>query len=499
MCVHDSFVRLGGDSITAMQISAASRAQKLAISTADILREKTIAALAEKLEADHAAHESIAADKGIDNLPSGLSPVQRLLHSFPLAFASHDDIDDAKLTYLAALRNFTLDDIEDIFPCTGMQEGMLIAQNKAVDEYHNVFQYDISSGPEPDSVIDMARIEQAWCDVVGRHALLRAIIIDTIPGSSRTMQIILKDVRSSISHHDRSEWSEQSGLGVGPTYDRYGPQHHLSIIKIDDRLVRIQLKINHAIMDGHSHGILISDFWQLYNGISPSQQPGSYRDFVKYLEDRPQDLDWKFWTAYLDGVQPCLFPASRAASQGRLPPCSVTVLGLDSSAIHRFCSEREITIASIVHTAWALVLMHWTGNTTPCFGSIVSGRHIAVPSVDSIFGPLISVIPFCARLGHEMPAIEVLRQMQDHFAESLPHQTISPMMMNEHLRVESSPRQTLSPTVIDEHSRVESSGLFNTTISFTRSFNEMIPYAHGLTLRADQSSGKSEVGAVLNN
>jgi non-ribosomal peptide synthetase component F len=75
--------------------------------------------------------------------------------------------------------------------------------------------------------------------------------------------------------------------------------------------------------------------------------------------------------------------------------------------------------------------------------------------------------------------IEVIRQMQDHFVESLPHQTYPLMMINEQMRV-------------------DSPGLFNSAISFTR-IDEMTTHAHGHILRADQGSVQTEVGSVPYN
>ena len=47
----DSFFQLGGDSITAMQISSAARSSFINISTVDILRKKTISSLVQGLGA----------------------------------------------------------------------------------------------------------------------------------------------------------------------------------------------------------------------------------------------------------------------------------------------------------------------------------------------------------------------------------------------------------------------------------------------------------------
>ncbi|KAG9375626.1 hypothetical protein A1F94_013764 [Pyrenophora tritici-repentis] len=51
--LDDSFFRLGGDSITAMQVSSTARSLQISVTTADILEQKTISRLAHRMSRNH--------------------------------------------------------------------------------------------------------------------------------------------------------------------------------------------------------------------------------------------------------------------------------------------------------------------------------------------------------------------------------------------------------------------------------------------------------------
>jgi hypothetical protein len=72
--MDDSFFRLGGDSITAMQVSAHARACKLSITVPDIFRLKTIADLV--TNANTIQPSSMNHDEEVD-IPFNLSPIQQ--------------------------------------------------------------------------------------------------------------------------------------------------------------------------------------------------------------------------------------------------------------------------------------------------------------------------------------------------------------------------------------------------------------------------------------
>ncbi|KAJ5307881.1 nonribosomal peptide synthase [Penicillium atrosanguineum] len=392
-------------------------------------------------------------------------PSEWTLSDFPMAFTSYADMHEFQSVVLPRLGITSAQELEDIYPCSGLQEGLLLAQGKSSSDYRVILNFEIAATQASGDCVDLSRIEWAWGAVVRRHALLRAVLVDIMPGSSRTMHIVLKDSIPNISYN---QWAGELGADRGLNgdkvrlkYGKYDPQHHLSLSRIDEKHVNLCFELSHAILDGHSTGVLLRDFWQAYTGTLSPDGP-SYGDFIRYVEARPRGADREFWVKYLDGVQPCLFPPSKAARE-QTRDLLVAVPGLGASGIHNFCAKWEVTAASVIQTAWALVLHHYTGSATPCFGNLISGRHVPVDRVEDMFGPVIGMIPYRVQLRGDHSVIATLREAQTGFVNSLSHQT--PLME------------------IHEALHVGSSGLFNSILSFQRDIKQPSQSTDGHTIQ----------------
>ncbi|KAI1811266.1 hypothetical protein GGS20DRAFT_123086 [Poronia punctata] len=434
--------------------------------------------LAMSLDYPNGVHHRDLMAVWMDTFKAALTDLSRLLRDrpsewtlsdFPMAFTSYTDIGEFKSAVMPQLGIASLQEIEDIYPCSGLQEGLLVAQGKSSGNYRVKLDFEIIATQAPGDYVDLARIERAWAEVVRRHGLLRAVLVDMMPGTNRTMHVILKNYTPSISYDHVADG--EHGLSV--KYNKYEPQHHLSLSRTDEKHANLCFEVSHAILDGHSTGVLIQDFWKAYDGSLRSDGP-LYGDFIRYLETRPRDADGEFWVNYLDGVYPCLFPTLGSAAKEQTGDFTVVVPGLDGSGIHDFCSKWEVTAASVIQTAWALVLHHYTGSASPCFGNLASNRHVPVDRIGDMFGPLISMIPYRVHLGRDQSVLTTLREGQTSFLNSLSHQT--PLME------------------IQEALDVGASGLFNTILSFQRDTKQPSQSADGHVIQERGGYDPVEVG-----
>lgn len=417
-------------------------------------------------------------------------PLERTLTDFPLApFASHHHLDVFRSVMVARLLEGGLingeADIEDVYPCTGLQEGILIAQSKSPGDYRVQIDMEVVATQAEADHVSTQNIERAWRAVVRRHSLLRAVLVDSCPSTTRAMIVVLRDPAPSISFGDEDDDAGRPpslGYGYDCRYSKDAPQHHLSVLRVDSRHVRLSLEINHAIIDGHSVGVLFRDFWEAYTTSTLSLSGPRFADFIRYVEARPWAADCEFWVRHLDGVQPCSFPSSSSSwsrvsarnspspsaspsspvSQGK--DLTITVPGLDPSVIHDFCSQWEVTSASVVQTAWALVLRCHTGSEAPCFGILASGRDAPVNGIQTMVGAVLGIMTHRVHLDKGRSVIDTIRQSRRDVVDSLPHQTYPLMQVH----------QTLG---------VGPSGLFNTIMSFQRLTDHTAPSADGHTMR----------------
>ena len=100
-----------------------------------------------------------------------------------------------KTRLLAHLHSF--DAIEDIYPCTGIQEGMLVSQLRSPGQYATNVIWEVGAGTEG---VDVGRLGQAWQDVVARHSILRSFFVDSaVTDGSLLSQVVLKSVDADVT------------------------------------------------------------------------------------------------------------------------------------------------------------------------------------------------------------------------------------------------------------------------------------------------------------
>ncbi|KAK8130645.1 AMP-binding enzyme (aureobasidin A1 biosynthesis complex) [Apiospora kogelbergensis] len=342
---------------------------------------------------------------------------------FPLAFHSYDSLDRFRTQWLPE-HNIEAGNIEAIFPCSAMQEGILIAQIKDPRSYQTWFELDLSVAH--DACLSMPKLNAAWAAVLKRHEMLRTLIVHDLPGTERPMQIVLRHVELQIGKSDnpKDKW-ERSSLSPPPAFTKNYLQYRLTLCKSSPQSARVLFEMNHAISDGFSFQLLERDLAQAYDSGVDLEPAGRYADFVSYLEGQPLDAGINFWSQHLAGIEPCIFPRSLrdgdacASQQQSAIPC------LDSAQLHSFCSEMDITPATVIQTAWAMVLGMYTGTDVPCFGNLTSGRDVPVPAVDDIFGPLVGIVPCRIQLQKSQSILDTLRGVQADHLDSVPHQHIS--------------------------------------------------------------------------
>jgi aryl carrier-like protein len=355
---------------------------------------------------------------------------------FPLAFASNEDVShfQAQLVPVLARQNLALDDVEDVFPCSGLQQGILISQKKDPGAYWIGLIFEVVPSPAARSEpINIQRLQQAWQSVVRRHSLLRAIIIEQASGGSKPVHVVLKDpvpnVKVFSANVDEAYVTRTlfQSLGAPSTLPYDQLQHHLSICQLQGGKIFILLHINHVIADAMALSLLCRDVQNAYDGLNFASAP-SFCDFVSHLSTQESQTAREFWRQYLEGVMPCYFPVLTGEI---VPPDdgqnSITVEPVDSRALQEFCRATEVTPAVVARSVWAIILGRYTSTSTPCFGTLVSGRDVRMDDADAeeIFGPLISVLACRADMGRRQSVSQFAQSMQADYATCLSYQNVS--------------------------------------------------------------------------
>ncbi|HEX9426136.1 MAG TPA: condensation domain-containing protein, partial [Candidatus Polarisedimenticolia bacterium] len=341
---------------------------------------------------------------------------------FPLA-----DLDQRELDRLLAGDR----PVEDIYPLTPMQEGMLFHTLLAPRSGEYVEQLTCTLRGD----LDRPAFEAAWQHVVDRHDSLRVDVAWERPG--RPLQIVRRRVEVPIASHDWRQFpgEEQEALlerllledrtrGFDPARS---PLLRLALCRIAADAHRFVLSHHHLVLDGWSLAILLKEVFACYEalrlGQAPQLKPARlFAEYLAWLGRQDAAKAGEFWRGRLKGFRaPTALgvarrtgatsaPAGRDEREVRLSAAVTGDLGM-------LARRQQLTLNTIALGAWALVLHQAGGAEDVVFGATVSGRPPALPGVEDLVGLCINTLPVRVRVDPEAELVPWLQGVQAQQAE----------------------------------------------------------------------------------
>ncbi|PHH76034.1 hypothetical protein CDD80_1873 [Ophiocordyceps camponoti-rufipedis] len=377
--VNSNFFQLGGDSITAMKLAGRLQDAGFSLSVADVFKHGTLESLAATLEENRFDQDSFS----------------RTIPAFALLpEAQRRDTIQA----VARECGVSLDDIEDVYPCTPMQEGLLSLTMKQPGQYVAELIFDLP--PET----DLARVRTAWDAVYAANAILRSRVVTLRSGSGSSLQAVVREPLS---------WSS--------TLDPLIVDHGKPLLKVvlNEQDGRLHLWLHHALYDGVSLPILFEQAEAAYQGAS-SLPSSSFNAFAAYMEKLDAAAGRRFWTKEFRDLDTVLFPTSTrlqqpSASAGERESLSCSISIPDMNGL-------EFTLPSVIHAACAATLGHFAHTRDVVYGLTLTGRNAPVVGIDGLVGPTITTVPFRVQLRPSMTARALLSSIQEHLVSIMPYE-----------------------------------------------------------------------------
>ena len=292
---------------------------------------------------------------------------------FPSLSLTPTTCDQLKNDILPRLGIRTLKEIEDIYPCTPLQEDILISQNKELG-YYEITTTQVIHPLHPSGKIDIKRLQNAWQQVVSRHPSLRTVFIPSVSRKGGFDQVVLK--------HNDAPISVSQEQPRRPYNHTFQPPHHLTLWQNLRGEVCFKLEISHAIIDGQSLTLLFRDWSLAYTSTLPTIPSLPYSTHVSQLQT-PSQYPHKSWSESFSNISPCniLPPTPEQEGEKSSTLRYMSVPTSNTSNLRHFCQENNITLSTLFYTAWALALFHLNQDSTSAstsksvtFGYFISGR-----------------------------------------------------------------------------------------------------------------------------
>ncbi|MEB0223174.1 non-ribosomal peptide synthase/polyketide synthase [Pseudomonas sp. 10S4] len=295
-------------------------------------------------------------------------------------------------------------DIEDIYPLSPMQQGMLFhtLYEQGTGTYINQLCVDVDG-------LDAERFRDAWQATMDAHDILRSGFIwqgelqEQLQIIHRHLPLpyVLLDWRERTDIAQALSDFTAADLAQGFDLTQAGLLR-LTLIQTGDTRHHLIFTNHHILMDGWSSAQMLGEVLQRYSGKQPPRPVGRYRDYIQWLQRQDGAVSEAFWLAQLGDLQEPTVLAQAAASGGEvLVETGHTLRHFEADALRTrrlndFARQQKITVNTLVQAAWLLLLQRYTGSACVAFGTTVAGRPADLVGIEQQVGLFINTLPVIA-------------------------------------------------------------------------------------------------------
>ncbi|UPJ46488.1 non-ribosomal peptide synthase/polyketide synthase [Bradyrhizobium sp. 200] len=390
--VTDNFFELGGDSIISLQMVSRARREGVLIEPRDCFQHQTIEALA-------------AISGQVRPLKETPTPVRGSLSGL-----TGEQLEKLGLDWSR---------VEDIYPLSPMQQGMLFhsLRDAGSGVYVNQVSVEIRG-------LDAERFRSAWREVTARHPMLRTgFLWRELSGSP--LQAVYRDAAAPFEQEDwRGQATSDERIAAALAGERAAefdlstpPLQRVRLLRLEDNLYRLIWTYHHILMDGWSSARFVGEVLERYYGGSPAVDPTPYRDYIAWLVAQDAQAAERFWRQQLKSFdQPTqladAFGSRRHPASGHAR-CYTRLEKTATADLMAFARRERITINTIIQSVWTLLLQRYTGQQTVTFGVTVAGRPASLDGSQQMLGLFINTLPVIETPSFDGTIGEWLRALQD--------------------------------------------------------------------------------------
>lgn len=178
--------------------------------------------------------------------------------------------------------------------------------------------------------------------------------------------------------------------------------------------------VHHALIDGYSASLLFEKIRKYTTGIPIVAGP-SFTELAAELHQYQAQHGEKgrqFWSSQSEQL---------ASARGDLMIPSATKASLESpsnvlseeiqislnkgdlAVILAGAKASKVTLAAMLHAAWALVLSHYASSELVVFGTVLASRNLPLPGILETIGPMVNTLPLCVAVNKKLKVQEYLR------------------------------------------------------------------------------------------
>ncbi|TES55745.1 amino acid adenylation domain-containing protein [Halalkalibacterium halodurans] len=285
--------------------------------------------------------------------------------------------------------------------------------------------------------VEQAMFEKAWQETIQMHSALRTTF--HWKESDRILQVVHKQIDIRVNYIDIRHHSIDEGKNIESIIEEIagklkregfdlskGPLMKLHLLRIGDNEYHFIWTFHHLLLDGWSMGRVMQDILKLYEGYVQKNPvfipaPEQYESYISWLNNQDMDGAKQFWLNKLEGFENiCPFSAGDSFSKRKTQQDGYQDLWLSETVKEQLVNlthEHEITIFSLLQTAWILLINGKYNIEDIVIGNVVSGRPHDLKGAENIVGPFINTLPLRAKVKANDRILTLIKQVQQEQLE----------------------------------------------------------------------------------
>ena len=373
----------GLTSLMAIKIASSLRTQQIAVNVRDLLELETIAKIVERVK--------VTRSKVDIPIVSADSPIRDA--------EVWEDIQKAVGKTIGA--DFEIKNIEEILPCSAIQVAMLAETMSNMKLYFNSIYLRTALG------ISIGEIRTALQQLAQQNEILRSGFVPIDHTSAPFALVVWKEL----------DLDQDLSL-----------LHPFKVKSVENNTNGFIVQIHHALYDGWSWDIIMTDLNSLLTSRSIPERPQfrqvshEQRRINRAQHEAAQD----YWRRLLTTATPCLLPQLNGSPGSEPEQCvQRSTLKTTSQRLVEFALKYHTSQQTVLLTAVSLLLGLYTGSSSVILGLVSSGRHLPVGGIHEVIGPCLSTLPLSIDLSTVKTVQDLLMYIHHLELDQLEHGALS--------------------------------------------------------------------------
>ncbi|MFE7378723.1 condensation domain-containing protein, partial [Bacillus cereus] len=328
-------------------------------------------------------------------------------------------------------------EIENVYPLTPTQKGMLFysLMNPQSEAYFEQATFDMQGSMNIEAFV------QSLEQLIQRHAIFRTNF-DVSAWNDEPLQIVYRNRKVDFHYEDLHEMEESSREEWMKKYTTEDKERgfnlaedalmRMTILRTEAQTYRVIWSFHHILMDGWCIPLVTKDIFETYYAIQEQREPKlsvvtPYSNYIEWLEAQNHEESSEYWNDYLEGYErQTLLPKVTSSRENESYASGNLVWNLGqklTEQLKQVANNNQVTLNTLMQTAWGVLLQRYNNSTDVVFGSVVSGRPSEIVGVENIIGLFINTIPVRIRCEAGESFVEVMKRNQKQAVASHAYDT----------------------------------------------------------------------------